>query len=176
MAHPGAVEHPEQHRVDQRPVRQLRKRLGVDDVEEAADLVVAEHIRRRPVRGLHACQRGRSPRLPAELAGVFGQFAQDDLLAADGGRFEVAAIEEFLDGFLDDRTVGVSFPAAVSDELTQHPCLALVAEPAGVACDDQRVDQVPQRQRLHGRVPCAASSTSSTSSAQQRWCSMSSLR
>ena len=92
--------------------------------------------------GLHACQRRRRPRLPAELAGVFGQFAQDDLLAADGGRFEVAAVEELLDGFLDDRTVGVSFPAAVPGELTQHPFLAVVPEPAGVACRDQRVDQV----------------------------------
>ena len=107
---------------------------------------------------------------------MFGQFAQDDLLTADGGRFEVAAVEEFLDGFLDDRTVGVPFPAAVPGELAQHPCLALVAEPAGVACRDQRVDQVPQRQGLHGCVPCAVSRTSSTSSAQQRRCSMSSLR
>ena len=52
---------------------------------------------------------------------MFGQAAQDDFLAADGGGFEVPAVKELLDGFFDDRAVGVSFPAAVPGELAQHP-------------------------------------------------------
>jgi hypothetical protein len=94
--------------------------------------------------------------LPAELAGVFCQFAKDDLLAADGGRFEVAAVEEFLDGFLDDRAVRVAVSAGVLDELPQHPFLTVVPESAGAACREQRVDQVAQRERVHRRAPCSA--------------------
>ena len=125
-------------------------------MEEAADLLVAEHVGRRPVAGLHACQRWRRPCLPAELAGVFCQFAKDDLLAADGGRLEVAAVEESLDGFLDDRPVRIAFSAAVLDELRQHPFLAVVPEPAGAARRDERRDQLAQRQRVHDRAPSPA--------------------
>ena len=155
-AQPGGVEDPEQHRVDQRPVRHLRQRLGVDRVKQAADLLVAEHVRRRPVTGLEAGQRRRRPRRPAELAGVFCQVAQDDLLAADRGRLEVAAVEEPLDRFLDDRPVRVALSAAVLGELRQHPCLAVVPKPAGAAGRDERVDQLAQRQRVHDRAPSPA--------------------
>ena len=173
-AQPGRVEDPEQHRVNQRPVRHLRQRLGIDRVKQAADLLVAEHIRRRPVPRLHAGQRRRRPRRPAELAGVLCQVAQDDLLATDRRRLEVAAVEEPLDGLLDDRPVRVPVSAAVLGELRQHPCLAVVPEPAGAARRDERRDQFGQRRRGHDRAP--ASRTSSTSSAQWRRCSVSSLR
>jgi hypothetical protein len=71
-----------------------------------------------------------------------GQFAQDDLLAADRGCFEVAAVEESLDGFLDDRPVRIAVPAAVLDELRQHAFLAVMPEGAGAAGRDQCVDQL----------------------------------
>src|SRR4029450_2182271 len=131
---------------------------------------------RREVCPRHAGERRRRPRRPAELAGVFGQVTQDDLLAADGGRLEMAAVEKFLDGFFDDRAVRIAFPAGVLGELAQHPLLAVGREPAGAACRDQRVDQVRKRQRVHGRAPCAALRTSSTSRQQPRRCSVSSLR
>ena len=122
-AQPGGVEDPEQHRVDQRPVGHLRQRLGIDRVEQAADLLVAEHVWRRPVAGLEASQRRRRPRRPAELAGVFCQVAQDDLLAADRGRLEVAAVEESLDGLLDDRPVRVALPGGSARRTAPAPVL-----------------------------------------------------
>jgi hypothetical protein len=91
---------------------------------------------------------------------VFGQVAQDDFLAADGGGFEVPAVKELLDGFLDDQAVGVSFLAAVPGELAQHPFGEVVPVPAGVACCDQRVDQAGQRRCAHERAPWPESRTS----------------
>jgi hypothetical protein len=87
---------------------------------------------------------------------VFGQVAQDDLLAADRGRLEVAAVEESLDGLLDDRPIRIAVPAAVLDELRQHPCLAVIPKPAGAAGRDEQVDQLAQRQRVHDRAPSPA--------------------
>jgi hypothetical protein len=124
----------------------------------------------------YGCQRRRRPRLPAELAGVCGQVAQDDFLTADGGGFKVAAVKELLDGFPDDRAVGVAFPCRVPGELAQHPFGEVVPVPAGVAGGDQRADQAGQRRGAHERAPCPESRTSSTSRAQRRRCSTSSRR
>ena len=135
-----------------------------------------EHVRRRPVWVFHGCQGRRRPRPPAELADVFGQVTQDDFLAANGGAFKVAAVEEILDGFLDDRAVRVAFPAAVLGELAQHPLLARVSEPARVAGRDQRVDQAAQRQRAHDRAPLRCGKNIFDVQAQPRRCSVSSLR
>ena len=66
--------------------------------------------------------------------------------------------------------------AAMPGELAQHPFGEVVPVPAGVACRDQRADQAGQRRRAHERAPCPESRTSSTSRAQRRRCSVSSLR
>ena len=151
-----------------RLVRVAGHGLGVDRGEQAAHLVVGEHIRRL-VADTDASCRGRGAGIPADGLGVLGQLAQRQLVAPDGGGPQVTAVEEPVDRFFGDRPVRVALLPAVVGELTQDPFLDFEPVSAGVARGDQVGDQVRQRRLRHRRSPAPARSmTSSTSSAQQR--------
>jgi len=66
---PGTVEHPEQDRVDHCLVREAGHGLGVDRGEQAAHLVVGEHIRGLVADTDLSC-RGRGAGIPAGRLGV----------------------------------------------------------------------------------------------------------
>ena len=87
----GVVQHPEQDRVDQRLVRVGGHGLRVDRGEQAAHLIVGEHIRRL-VTDTDASCRGRGVGIPADGLGVLGQLAQRQLVAPDCGGPQVTAV------------------------------------------------------------------------------------
>ncbi len=144
----GAVEHPEQDRVDHGLVGVAGHGLGVDRGEQAAHLVVGEYVRGLVADADLGC-RGRGVGVPAGRAGVLGQLAQCQLVAPDGGGPQVTAVEEPVDGFPGDGPVRVALLPAVAGELAQHPFLDLEPVPAGVARGGQLGDQVLQRGLRH---------------------------
>jgi len=135
---PGAVEHPEQDRVDERLVGVAGHLLGVDRGEQAAHLLVGEHVRGLVADADLGC-RGRDVGLPAGRLRVLGQLAQHQLVAPDGGGPQVAAVKEPVGRLLGDGPVRVALPLAVGGELAQHAFGDLEPVPAGVARGDQPV-------------------------------------
>ena len=98
---PGTEEHPEQDRVDHRLVREAGHGLGVDRGEQAAHLVVGEHIRGLVADTDPGC-RGRVAGIPAGGPGVLGQLAQRQLVTPDRGGPQVTAVKEPVDRFFGD--------------------------------------------------------------------------
>jgi hypothetical protein len=88
---PGAVEHPEQDRVDHGLVREGGHGLGVDRGEQAAHLVVGEHVRGLVADAGLGC-RGRGEGVPAGRLCVLGELAKRQLVAPDGGGPQVTAV------------------------------------------------------------------------------------
>jgi hypothetical protein len=98
---PGTVEHPEQDRVDHCLVREAGHGLGVDRGEQAAHLVVGEHIRGLVADTDLSC-RGRGAGIPAGRPRVLGQLAQRQLVTPDRGGPQVMAVKEPVDRFFGD--------------------------------------------------------------------------
>ena len=144
----GAIEHTEQDRVDQGPVRVGGHGLGVDRGEQAAHLLVGEDVRGLVADADPGC-RGRGEGLPPGRPGVLGQLAQRQRVAADGEGSQVTAIEEPVDRFLGDGPVRVALLPAVGGELAQHPFLVPEPVPARVARGDQLGGQALQRPLSH---------------------------
>ena len=151
-AQPGAIKHPKQHRVDHRLVRIRGHRLGIDDSEQSAHLVVGEHIRHLMTGTDQGC-RGRHVGLPAGGLGMSGQLAQHQLVAPQGARPQVTAVEEPVDRFFGDRPVRIALPAAVVGELAQHPFRDCEPVSAGVTHSDQLGDQAGQCHLRHHAHP-----------------------
>ena len=126
--------------------------LTVDRGQQAAKLVVAQHIRRL-MTGTDPGRHGRDMRSPAGGLGVLGQLPQRQRVAPHRGRSQVTAVEKPVQCFFGDQPVRIALPPAVLGELAQHPLRDFEPVSAGVTHSDQIGDQALKRALMHHAHP-----------------------